>query len=211
MRRFTQVLAFFFMASVGHAAAGMTGHLVPNRSILDVQVVDVLSGDTVTISIEGRGTVTVHLHGIAAPHSEQPYGARAKEELTKLVLGKVADVYVDLVESQEEVAGIIFVATDKAGVKTNANIEMIRRGYAWYDTRSGLVKKPKDNSLERNMELDDFERESKEAHRGLWADKSPVPPWKWGTKLPNQLPDPTSPSVTPAAGAAGAPSVAADH
>ena len=28
---------------------------------------------------------------------------------------------------------------------------------------------------------------------------------------PNQLPDPTSPSVTPAAGAAGAPSVAADH
>jgi len=27
----------------------------------------------------------------------------------------------------------------------------------------------------------------------------------------NQLPDPTSPSVTPAAGAAGAPSVAADH
>jgi len=29
--------------------------------------------------------------------------------------------------------------------------------------------------------------------------------------LPNQLPDPTSPSDTPAAGAAGAPSVAADH
>jgi hypothetical protein len=29
--------------------------------------------------------------------------------------------------------------------------------------------------------------------------------------VPNQLPDPTSPSVTPAAGAAGAPSVAADH
>jgi hypothetical protein len=30
-------------------------------------------------------------------------------------------------------------------------------------------------------------------------------------KEANQLPDPTSPSVTPAAGAAGAPSVAADH
>jgi hypothetical protein len=29
--------------------------------------------------------------------------------------------------------------------------------------------------------------------------------------VPNHLPDPTSPSVTPAAGAAGAPSVAADH
>jgi len=29
--------------------------------------------------------------------------------------------------------------------------------------------------------------------------------------VPNQLPDPASPSVTPAAGAAGAPSVAADH
>ena len=28
---------------------------------------------------------------------------------------------------------------------------------------------------------------------------------------PNQLPDPTSPSVTPPAGAGGAPSVAADH
>jgi len=32
-----------------------------------------------------------------------------------------------------------------------------------------------------------------------------------GARRPNQLPDPTSPSVTPAAGAAGAPSVAADH
>jgi hypothetical protein len=30
-------------------------------------------------------------------------------------------------------------------------------------------------------------------------------------KMPNQLPDPTSPSVTPPAGAGGAPSVAADH
>jgi hypothetical protein len=30
-------------------------------------------------------------------------------------------------------------------------------------------------------------------------------------KLPNQLPDPTSPSVTPPAGTGGAPSVAADH
>ena len=30
-------------------------------------------------------------------------------------------------------------------------------------------------------------------------------------RMPNKLPDPTSPSVTPAAGAAGAPSVAADH
>ena len=29
--------------------------------------------------------------------------------------------------------------------------------------------------------------------------------------MPNQLPDPTSPSVTPPAGAGGAPSVAADH
>jgi hypothetical protein len=30
-------------------------------------------------------------------------------------------------------------------------------------------------------------------------------------QMPNQLPDPTSPSVTPPAGAGGAPSVAADH
>ena len=31
------------------------------------------------------------------------------------------------------------------------------------------------------------------------------------SEMPNQLPDPTSPSVTPPAGAGGAPSVAADH
>ena len=33
----------------------------------------------------------------------------------------------------------------------------------------------------------------------------------WQTKAPNQLPDPTSPPVTPPAGAGAAPSVAADH
>ena len=35
--------------------------------------------------------------------------------------------------------------------------------------------------------------------------------WHRALQVPNQLPDPTSPSVTPAAGAAGAPSVAAVH
>ena len=34
---------------------------------------------------------------------------------------------------------------------------------------------------------------------------------KHAAETPNQLPDPTSPSVTPPAGAGGAPSVAADH
>jgi hypothetical protein len=44
-------------------------------------------------------------------------------------------------------------------------------------------------------------------NRGDGTTSSPDHP----NTLPNQLPDPTSPSVTPAAGAAGAPSVAADH
>jgi hypothetical protein len=43
------------------------------------------------------------------------------------------------------------------------------------------------------------------------SEPTPIAELPDAKRTPNQLPDPTSPSVTPAAGAADAPSVAADH
>ncbi|MEK7876666.1 MAG: thermonuclease family protein, partial [Pseudomonadota bacterium] len=51
----------------------------------------------------------------------------------------------------------------------DANAEQVRRGYAWTYTRFAPAGSP----------LYAMQTEARTAHRGLWADPSPLPPWQW--------------------------------
>jgi endonuclease YncB( thermonuclease family) len=53
----------------------------------------------------------------------------------------------------------------------SANEEIVRAGYAWWFRRYS-----RDRALAR------LEAEAREAHRGLWADPHPVPPWEFRRK-----------------------------
>lgn len=171
--------------------------LMAGRSVAGT-IVDVATGDTVTIALPAGEKLTLRLHGIAAPKLDQPAGVRAREELMKLALHRAAQVYVDLVVSDSEIAGVVFCTTDISGTSTNANIDMVRRGWAWYDVQSGAVKKEDFEKPYRNSNLVDFEKEARKDRRGLWAEERPVPPWEW-QKKPNQASEPTS-GLTPGRG-----------
>lgn len=176
--------AFVILSLALLCSPASSAPLMAGRSVTGT-IVEVASGDTVTITLSGGEMLKLRLHGVAAPKLDQPAGARAREELTKLALHRAAQVYVDLVVSESEIAGVVFCATDEGGSSTNVNIDMVRLGWAWYDVRSGAVKKEDFKKPYRNSNLVDYEKEARKGRQGLWAETSPMPPWEW-QKKPNQ-------------------------
>jgi micrococcal nuclease len=51
----------------------------------------------------------------------------------------------------------------------NVNHEIVRAGLAWWFRRYA----PDDRTLAK------LEKSAREARRGLWADRYPMPPWEW--------------------------------
>lgn len=128
------------------------------------RVVGVSDGDTLTLLVDGRRQVKVRLAEIDAPEGGQPYGNRAKQELSALTFNKEARVRVQDTDRYGRTVGRVFVG----GVDVSA--EMIRRGAAWV-----FRKYVKDASLFN------LEEEAKRQKRGLWGlpESERVPPWEW--------------------------------
>jgi endonuclease YncB( thermonuclease family) len=114
-----------------------------------------------TVLVGGQ-QIRVRLVEIDAPERKQAFGARSRQSLSDLCGRKTATVKWSEMDRYGRVLGRVFCG----GI--DANAEQVRRGMAWvYD------RYVKDRSL---YALQD---EAKVARRGLWADKSPVPPWEW--------------------------------
>ena len=107
--------------------------------------------------------VKVRLTEIDAPELRQPFGTRSKQSLSELCFGKTAALDVQGHDRyQRTLAHVTCGGTD-------ANAEQVRRGLAWTYTRYTRADSP----------LHELERVARSAHRGLWADDTPVAPWDW--------------------------------
>ncbi len=125
-------------------------------------MVSVHDGDTLTVLIEQR-QMKVRLTEIDAPELGQPFGTRSKQSLSELCFGKTAALDVRGRDRYKRALARVTCAG------TDANAEQVRRGYAWIYTRYTRADSP----------LFAIEGEARAAHRGLWADATPVPPWSW--------------------------------
>jgi len=164
------------------ACAGMTKLNLPRSSLsalcltlllaasavhADVRgrVVSVHDGDTLTVLIDRR-QVRVRLTDIDAPELRQPFGTRSRQSLSDLCFGKTAALDVRGQDRyQRTLARVTCAGTD-------ANSEQVRRGYAWTFVRYAR----------RDSALYALQGEARAAHRGLWADPLPTPPWDWRRK-----------------------------
>lgn len=79
-----------------------------------------------------------------------------------MVYGKTVTIEVEDKDRYGRTVGRVFAD----GV--DVNLEMVRRGFAWW--YRAYAKK--------DVALAKAEAEAKNAGRGLWADKTPVPPWE---------------------------------
>jgi len=126
------------------------------------RVVSVHDGDTLTVLIDQR-QVRVRLTDIDAPELGQPFGTRSRQSLSDLCFGKTATLDVRGKDRYKRTLAHVTCAG------TDANFEQVRRGYAWTYVRYAGPGSP----------LLALENEARAAHRGLWQDSAPVPPWDW--------------------------------
>lgn len=136
-------------------------------TVLACLVVAIADGDTLTVRCEAQAeqpaqTTIIRLAEIDAPEKRQPFGERSKQALAAMCFKKPATVK----PQTHDRYGRTVARIDCDGI--DANAEMVRSGMAWVFDRYVT-----DRSL---YALQD---EAREAKRGLWADREPVPPWEW--------------------------------
>ena len=125
-------------------------------------MVSVHDGDTLTVLVERR-EVKVRLTDIDAPELKQAFGTRSRQSLAELCFGKEASLDVRGRDRYKRTLAIVTCAG------TEANVEQVRRGFAWTYTRYARANSP----------LIAIQSEARSAHRGLWADPAAVAPWDW--------------------------------
>lgn len=128
------------------------------------KVIGVTDGDTIEMLIDGK-SYKIRLAHIDAPEKKQDYGAKAKQYLSDLCFGKNATMTVTDIDRYNRNVAIVILQDG-----TNVNKEMVKAGLAWWY-----------NKYSNDKSYENLEKEARQAKRGLWADKNPIPPWEWGS------------------------------
>jgi endonuclease YncB( thermonuclease family) len=150
-------MAFSLLLSLGQFAGATE---------LAGRVVGITDGDTLTLLYEGNQQVRIRLAEIDAPESRQPYGNRARQELSDLAFGKDVTVTVQDIDRYGRTVGRVYDGS------LDVNAEMVRQGAAWVYRQYSH-----DPLLLRH------EQDARDARRGLWAlpEAEHMPPWEWRT------------------------------
>lgn len=139
-----------------------------SADILVGTVVAVADGDTITLLDDSKVQHKIRLAGIDAPEGKQPFGHRAKEQLSDLVFGKTVQVEIGKMDRYGRQIGKVM--TDGR----DANQAMVAYGMAWHYKKYQTEQAPSDRLLYASAEED-----ARAGRVGLWRDPVPVAPWDW--------------------------------
>ena len=145
-----------------------------NAYEINGKVVGITDGDTVVILDGTKTQHKVRLSDIDAPESKQPYGTKARQQLSDFVFGK--EVTADCREKDKYGRDLCTIRIGDLDV----NAEMVNAGAAWVYTKY--------NTRE---ELPALQEAAKGAKRGLWSlpESQTVEPeqWRRGEREQKQL------------------------
>ncbi len=154
-KRLMAVLLAAFVLLLAHVAAAQD---------LTGRVVGITDGDTLTLLVNRRQQVRVRLSDIDTPERRQPYGTRARQDLSGLVFRKTVRVVVRDTDRYGRTVGRVHAGA------VDVNAELVRLGAAWvyrdYSNDPALLRLEATARCER---------------RGLWRlpEAERVPPWEW--------------------------------
>lgn len=133
-----------------------------SKKVFSGKVMDILEADTIELLVSGT-FVRISLANIDSPEKDQPFGWQAKRFTSNMVSGKVVTVKVTDTDRRGRTRGDVSLQNGK-----NLNRELVKAGLAWwYFTYS------------TDAMLEKLEEEARNSKRGLWEDKSPLPPWEF--------------------------------
>ena len=144
-------------------SAGLTVALT-----IEGRVVRVADGDTVTVLDAAKLQHKVRLTGIDAPEKAQPFGQRAKQNLSNWVFGKQVQVEANKSDLYGRTLGKVVVNG------MDANLEQVKAGFAWHYKQYAGEQPAAERESDASAEA--FARTQR---LGLWRDAAPMPPWDW--------------------------------
>ena len=125
------------------------------------RVIGVVDGDTIEVLHKER-LERVELHGIDCPEKGQPFGKRAKQATSDLILGKQVEIAKHGTDKDKHIVAEVLLPDGR-----NVNQSLVLNGWCWWSRKYA----PKDMALQQAEEV------AKATKKGLWADPNPVPPW----------------------------------
>lgn len=140
------------------------------------RVVGITDGDTVTVLDGEHRQHKIRLADIDAPEKGQPFGTKARAELSGMVFGEEVTVRAATRDRYGREIASLYLGDQRKSV----NLQMVEKGMAWWYTQ-----------FSRDTAFQAAEREAKSGKTGLWADPAPVPPWEWrkaGSGKPSPAP-----------------------
>jgi endonuclease YncB( thermonuclease family) len=135
----------------------------PESTAILSTVTHIVDGDTVDVRLDGE-IVRVRLAEIDAPESNQAWGRRSEEVLTRLTLNKPVRIERRGKDRYGRIIGRLYVGD------VDVSARMIEEGCAWayqkYLTDPAILA---------------LEKEARDRRTGLWAQDAAqiVPPWDW--------------------------------
>ncbi len=125
------------------------------------QVVSIQDGDTITV-LAGKTSYRIRLDGIDCPEKNQAFGNVARQFTSELAFGKQVKVTYEDKDRYGRYLGTVRLPDGR-----NLNRELLKAGLAWqYKDDESPV-------------LATLEFQARQARKGLWADKNPIPPWEF--------------------------------
>ncbi len=103
----------------------LTTFNIATAADLTGKVVNVHDGDTLTLLSVNKQQVKVRLGEIDTPELAQPFGTKAKQELSDLVFGREVRVVVLETDRYGRTVGRVYVGS------TDVNAELVKQGAAW--------------------------------------------------------------------------------
>lgn len=125
-------------------------------------VVRVIGGDAIVLKDTGHHQREIRLAQIIAPRKGQPWGAKSKLALARMILHKQVIVKVEGKDESGRTMGRIYLQGK------DINRAMLDQGEAWVDRQYVT-----DTSLLMD------ESDAEEGKLGLFSRPHPVPPWEW--------------------------------
>lgn len=122
----------------------------------------VVDGDTLVAITEDGRSLRLRLADIDAPEKDQRWGTEATQMLSKMALGRSANVRVEDTDRYGRLVATVFVN------EKNVNRAMVRDGHAWV-YRKYL----------RDLSLPNLEATAKRGQRGLWVNTDAIEPSRW--------------------------------
>ena len=147
---------------------------------LDVRVIGIADGDTITVLDANKQQHKIRFNGIDAPERRQSFGTRSTQNLGRYVARK--DVRLDCPKVDRYGRKICKVWVQPAdcsrcGKTLDVGLAQITDGMAWWYRRYADEQSPEDRGR-----YESAENEAQLRRWGLWADDNPVPPWEWRRK-----------------------------